>query len=536
MQTIEVPVLIVGAGPVGLSTALFLARHGIHSLLVERHPGTSIHPRARGINIRTMELYRQLGLEEPIRVAGSVLAGNNIFLIVETLAGTERRRFPARAVPVAQEQFDRLSPASWCMCAQDELEPILVATARDAGCELRFSNECVGLEQDATGVTAYIKDRTTGIEYAVRAQYVVAADGVGSPIRQMLHIERHGRGTLSHNINTYFRADLGALVQDRHFILCIVENSDVRGILVSVNNADRWLFNVIYGPEHNIDVKDFPPERCIELVRQAIGIPDMAVEVLGILPWEAAIRVADSFQQQRVFLAGDAAHVMPPTGAFGMNSGIQDAHNLAWKLATVLHGQADPALLATYDAERRPVAYLTTEQAGLRMDNQTYRDEAVGPGMLDDLVVMLGYQYQSVAIIPEEQVAAPMKVVDLHGQPGTRAPHVWLERQGKRISTLDLFDTHFVLLTGTDGELWREAAREAAATLALDFYRVGPGPDADLVDQSGSWSTTYAMSPGGAILVRPDGFVAWRTERCEDNAQQVFEIVLKQLLCRDARS
>ena len=534
MQTIDVPVLIVGAGPIGLSTSLFLAQHGIRSLVVERHPGTSIHPRARGINMRTMELFKQLGLERQIRAAGKALADNHLFLVVESLAGTEHRRFSTRTAPDAQASNDQFSPTYWCMCAQDELEPILVSALHTTESELRFSSELVSFEQDDTSITARIKDRTTGREYAVCAQYMVAADGASGSIRTKLNIAASGRGTLSRHINTYFRADLSALVQDRHFILCFVDNPEVQGVLVSVNNSDRWLLNIPYSTEN--DIKDFTPAYCTKLVRKAIGIPDIAVEILGILPWEAAVRVADSFQQQRIFLAGDAAHVMPPNGAFGMNTGVQDAHNLAWKLATVLHGQADPALLATYDAERRPVAYLTTTQAGLRSDNNTHRDQTTGPGMLDDVVVMLGYQYRSTAIIAEDQKADTMQRLDLHGQPGTRAPHVWLERQGKRISTLDLFTTHFVLLTGPDGVAWRDGAAGAAASLGilLDFYKVGPA--ADLIDPSGDWCAAYGISPTGATLVRPDGFVAWHSVEHQDNPQQTLETVLKHLLRRDTLS
>src|SRR5213078_370453 len=182
------------------------------------------------------------------------------------------------------------------------------------------------------------------------------------------------------------------------------------------------------------------PSRCIEFVRKAAGLPHLAVEIISILPWEAAIRVAESFYHDRVFLVGDAAHVMPPTGAFGMNTGIQDVHNLAWKLAAVLNGQAGPALLATYDAERRPVAQFTTGQVGLRSDHNIYATgQERGDGMVDDLAVTMGYQYQSAAVVLEKnELPSVGVVIDLSGQPGTRAPHVWVEQQGRRISTLDL--------------------------------------------------------------------------------------------------
>jgi putative polyketide hydroxylase len=533
MYDTSIPVLIVGAGPVGLSTALFLAQQGTPSLVIERHPGSSIHPRARYINIRTMELFRQSGLEHAIREAGAALINSKYFLVVETLAGTELNRFE-RFTLTKEEQYQilQISPTQSCLCSQDELEPVLAGAVREQGGTVRFGCELVGFEQDDNGVTAQVKERTTGREQTIRADYLVAADGAHSPIRQRLHIATTGRGILAHEINIYFRADLQALTWDRSFIMCYVKNPAIQGALLSVNNTDRWLFNVHYNPEQGETPADFTPERCQELVRQAIGLPDLAPEILGILPWEAAVRVAERYQQQRIFLVGDAAHVMPPTGAFGMNTGIHDAHNLAWKLTAVLNGQASPTLLTSYEDERRPVAQLTTEQAGLRLVSNIYRD---GPGkaegLLQDTNLTLGYHYRSSAIITEQLLAPSTATLDLHGQPGTRAPHLWVERQGQRISLLDLFTTRFVLLCGPNGLTWYEAACQLAARgLPLDPYRIGS--DGDLHELEGNWSDTYSVSAEGAVLVRPDGFVAWRAKNLSRNAQQSLETCLLSLLGR----
>lgn len=534
MYDASVPVLIIGGGPVGLSTALFLAQQGTRSLVVERHPGTSIHPRARGINVRTMELFRQLGLDEAVRQGGTALVNNRYLLVVETLAGAELSRFDRFAVGgVGQSITPQISPARYCMCAQDELEPVLLQAAHERGCEVRFGCELVSFEQDDTGVTAHIKERTTGAEQTIRADYLVAADGAHSTIRQQLHIPTTGRGVLLYEINIYFSADLQALTQDRPFILCYVKNPAVEGVLLSVNNTDRWLLNVPYDPEQGVSPDDFTPVYCQELVRQAVGLPDLAPDILGILPWEAAVRVAGRYQQQRIFLAGDAAHVMPPSGAFGMNTGIADAHNLAWKLTAVLNGQASPVLLTSYEAERRPVAQLTTEQAGLRLSGNVYTGGSGKiEGMIDEAFITLGYHYRSSAIMAEDREEQQASgTLDLHGQPGTRAPHLRVERQGQRLSLLDLFTTRFVLLTGPAGLPWYDAARQLAARgLPLDAYRVGP--DGDLRELEGSWPDAYGVSAAGAALVRPDGFVAWRAENLSEDVQQSLETLLLHLLGR----
>lgn len=533
MKETHVPVLIVGGGPVGLTMSLFLAHHDIHSMIVERHVGTSIHPRARGVNVRSMELLRLVGLEGPIRQAGSALGGNTYFLVMETLAGKELRRFGREALITRQTDLTQVSPTRYYMCAQDELEPVLLNAVREHGSEVHFNHQLVAFEQDASGVTAQVRERTTGDEQVIHADYMIAADGAHSFVRSQLHLSTTGRGTLGYYINIYFRADLGDFSRDRPFILCFITNPEVQGVLLAINNTNRWILNVGYAPEKGETVEDFTPERCQELVSKAIGRDDIVPEIISILPWEGAIRVAERFQQQRIFLVGDAAHTMPPTGAFGMNTGIHDAHNLAWKLAAVLHNQATPDLLKTYDAERRPVADFTTKQAGLRWENNTYADgQNMAEGMVEDIVVALGYRYHSAAILEEGQPAHLSRTLELRGEPGTRAPHLWVEWQGKRISLLDLFDTHFVLLTGPEGIEWYNAAKGLVPHgLPLDAYRVGS--TGDLIDSEGTWASLYGVTPAGAVLIRPDGFVAWRTERAAEDEQQAgeaLEKVLGQLL------
>src|SRR6266567_476831 len=338
----HVPVLIVGGGIVGLSASLFLSHHGVRSLLIERHSGTSIHPRARGVNGRTMEIYRELGLEEAIRVAGTELSPSfGIFTaqtLKEVIEPLPRRTEPA--VFPGTAPFDEISSTSGNRVTQDLLEPVLLAEARKRGGDLRFYTEMLSFEQDETGVTAIIVDRASGTQSTVRADYMIAADGAGSRVRDALVVSVSGSGTLGHLLNILFLADLREFVRDREFSICLIERPDMRGLFTSINNSDRWVFHLSYDPKKGEKPEDFPPERCKGLLRLALGMPEIEIEIKSILPWESAVRVVDGFQQGRVFLAGDVAHQMPPWGGQGANTGVQDVHNLAWKLAAVLKSQA----------------------------------------------------------------------------------------------------------------------------------------------------------------------------------------------------
>ncbi|GAB2953600.1 FAD-dependent monooxygenase [Nonomuraea fastidiosa] len=485
------PVLIVGGGMAGLSLAAFLSWHGVRTTLVERQTTLSPHPRARGLNPRTMELLRGLGLEERIRSSesGRVLARNKGVIAVESLAGRElgalRQYFMDHVTDLGE-----LSPTGWCMCHQHELEPMLHERATALGADIRLGTELVGLETGPAGVTATVREAASGREYRIEARYLAAADGPGSGIRSMLGIGVHGEGTLGSFVNIAFEADLSEQLGARRFILCYVTGGPARCALLPVNNRDKWMLHVATGQE---DESAFTPERCIELVRTAAGVPGLDVRITSVLPWRPAAQVADRFGAGPVFLVGDAAHVMPPTGAFGANTGVQDAHNLAWKLAAVLRGEAGAGLLDTYDLERRPVAELTVEQAVLRhRDRPRLMDERPSepdPAIRGDEELIFGYRYPAGS-----------------GLAGARAPHVPLVLDGVTRSTLDLYGRHPVLVTGPAGEPWRAAAAEAADRLGvrLDVHVITAATAP--VD---AWCERHGVGPSGAVLVRPDGFVAW---------------------------
>ncbi|MFB7474522.1 FAD-dependent oxidoreductase [Kitasatospora sp. NPDC056184] len=532
----RVPVLIVGGSLVGLSASLFLGRLGVRHLLVEKHADTSHHPRGRGNNVRTMELYRVAGIEPAIREAASVLAPNHGILQAPSLTGEEQEWLFREIDPGGR--LARFSPSSWCLCSQNDLEPVLRRTARELGADIRFSTELLSFEQDADGVTALLRSRETGEERVVRADYLIAADGPRSPARTRLGIGQSGKGELFHNVSITFRAKrLAEVVGDRHFIACYLTDPEADGALLPVDNREEWVFHAPWHPEHGEPLEAFTDERCARHIRAAVGMPELDVEVTGKAPWHAAERVADRYSGGRVFLAGDSAHEMSPTGAFGSNTGIQDAHNLAWKLAAVLCGWAGPDLLETYGQERRPVARVTGERASARSAEHSHPGYAVVPGVgrqAGVLAVALGYRYPRGAVLGTDPAGAVVpEAFESAGEPGSRAPHQWLLRAGVRLSTLDLYEQAMVLLTGSAGTAWRDAARRAADRLAvpLDAYRVGDGADDDLAPEPGAdFAARHGIRPDGALLVRPDGFVAWRSEHPADDPEAAVEYALRTVL------
>ncbi|GGV58840.1 hypothetical protein GCM10010294_06280 [Streptomyces griseoloalbus] len=535
------PVLIVGGSLVGLSMSLFLGRLGVPHTLVERHAGTSIHPRGRGNNVRTMELFRAAGVDRRIEEAASVLADNHGILQTPTLVGDAGEWLFRRIDPGGG--LARFSPAGWCLCSQNDLEPVLLRSARELGGDLRFGTEMMSFDQDPDGVTALVKSRETGEHTTLRADYLVAADGPRSPVRERLGIGQNGPGDLFHNVSVTFTSrDLAEVVGDRRFIVCYLTGPDADGALLPVDNREHWVFHAPWHPEHGETLEEFTDERCVAHIRRAVGVPDLDVTITGRAAWHAAERVAERYAEGRVFLAGDSAHEMSPTGAFGSNTGIQDAHNLAWKLAAVLGGWAGPALLRSYDAERRPVAEATSARASSRSVEHSHPGytPAGGPGGPGGgkggiLNVALGYRYPRGAVLGADP-ATPVvpDSIALTGEPGSRAPHLWLDRAGTRISTLDLYERSLVLLSSEHGA-WHAAAADVAAQrdVPLDAYRIGDGPDADLTPEAGAdWARAHGITAAGAVLVRPDGFVAWRSEGPSADPAKTLREAIDTVLAR----
>jgi 2-polyprenyl-6-methoxyphenol hydroxylase-like FAD-dependent oxidoreductase len=543
-------VLIVGGSLVGLSTALFLRLHGVSCFAVERHTSTAIHPRAGHFQLRTVEILRSAGLEEAVRRKGEEqYHPNGGINNVESLAGREIASYFAN-LNAGVEEF---SPTVRLFIDQDALEPILRERAEELGAELRYRVECTSLSQDASGVTATLRDLDAlgPGERTVRSKYVVAADGNRSPVRDQLGIAMRGHGLLSNSITIYFRSevDLAPLLEGRDQGVNYVTNPVLRGFfrLDRTGNRGFLVVNLVGDtarPEVVAAYRDAPwanvaarvdEQRALELLRAAIGVPEISVVVEDIATWRAVADSAERYQDGRVFLAGDAAHTMPPNGGFGGNTGVQDAWNLAWKLGLVVNGVAGPGLLDTYDGERRPIGALMVEQAYTRYVTRVapYLGTDGMQPIVDDFSLEIGCRCNSPAVVlePGDDGLLYEHPRESKGRPGSRAPHVALDRGGAQASTLDLLGRRYVLLAGPAGGDWRDATVAAAAEigLPLDAYVVG---SVELKDSGSTFPGAYGISEGGAALVRPDGIVAWRAVDAAGASEATARETLTALLCR----
>lgn len=344
----ETPVLVVGSGLVGLTAALFLQHHHTRCILIERNPAPSPLPRALGWTVRSMELFRQLGLQGEIEDAAQRAWEIGAFGGARrgrTMLSSEALDIPDTAVMTGDDP----SPVRMAACPQTLVEPILRRALEQRGGDVRFGCTLLDLVPDGDGVRATVRD-AGGRERRLRAAYLVAADGSRGMVRRWLGIDRHGGAAAQHYLNVYFEADLAEKVRGRTFSQCEVANDTVRGLFLSMNNTTRWSFHLSYNPEHD-HPEQWSDATAADAVRAAIG-DDVPVSVRHRGAWTAGARVADAYRRGRVFLVGDTAHIMPPWGGLNGNTGIADAHNLAWKLAQVLGGDASPDLLDSYEAER----------------------------------------------------------------------------------------------------------------------------------------------------------------------------------------
>jgi 2-polyprenyl-6-methoxyphenol hydroxylase-like FAD-dependent oxidoreductase len=482
-DTIEVPVLVVGGSLVGMSSAMLLGHYGVRSMVVEHHRGTAIHPRAAQITQRTMEIFRTVGVEQIVkRRSAEQFVQDGAIMGVESLAGKEVAYYIANL----NEGIRDLSPCERVFISQSLLEPLLKQRAEELGAELRFATEMTSFEQDDEGITAHIKHRDSGETATVRARYMIAADGAHSRVRERLGIPMLGRGVFSNSVTIYFRANVGPLLRGRSLSVIYVINPVLRGFFrIEIPFTSGFLAVIALGdPDHpNTDVSTgLTDQGCLDLLHAALGVDDIPIQIEDVMRWQSEANTAERFREGNIFLAGDSAHVMPPYGGFGGNTGVQDAQNLACKLAWVLKGAPAPGLLDTYEQERHPVCEFTVEQAYSRYVTRTapYLASKGFQPVAHDMNVELGYGYEGkLHEHPSES----------KGRPGTRAPHIWLS---DNCSTLDLFGRDSVLLVGPE---WK-------ASTNLQVHRLAQP----------AFFAAYGITPSEAVLVRPDGFIAWRGE------------------------
>ena len=540
----DIPVLVVGGSLVGLTMSVLLAERGVRHALIERHHGTAIHPRAASFHQRTMEIFRSVGLQQAVEAAAArEFVQNGAIIAVDSLAGKELACFYRSF----NDGVQGLSPTARLFVTQIGLEPVLRKRALELGAEHHYATDMSSFEQDKTGVTATLRSRGGATEDTIRAKYLVAADGAHSVVRRQLEIGMAGRGHFADCATIYFKADLRALIGERNLSVVYVNQPGLLAFFRFSIAGDAGFLAVFAtfqkdGTRNSLAGHELSPARCAELVRAALGVAaDFPVEIDDVQPWKGGAATATAFSTGRIFLVGDAAHIMPPTGGFGGNTGIGDAHNLAWKLGMVLDAVAGPQLLDSYDAERRPQCEMIVEQAYaryLKRVDPSLPSANVAP-LLADASIELGALYRSKAIIEDALAseAAPI-VEDPHqpsGRPGTRIAHVPLWRGGVAVSTHDLCGHDFVLIAGAAGGAWVDVAKELTAAFPLKAYRVGPDADPAegcLVDPENRFEASTGIGAAGALLLRPDGVIGWRSAGAQANARHLLLDAMKQLTFR----
>lgn len=532
--------LIVGAGPTGMTAAKLLSALGRQCLVVERRDGAQPNPSAHVVNARTLEIFRQAGFDmAAIGAIAKQPADSGHVNFVTRLTGELIGRLPF------ERQGDEClahTPTPLRNISQHRLEPIMAADIRAApGVELRYGTEWVSSEQDADGVTSVLRDVATGMETTVRTDHVLAADGAGSSVRKSLGIAMVGPQSLQDFVAIHFLGSLRPYVAERPGVLHFVMDPEAAGTFIA-HDVDRESVFMVTFDAATQTIDDFGPERCTELVRNAIGDPDADVQIVRAGTWHMTAQVAERVRHGRIFLVGDAAHRFPPTGGMGLNTGVADAHNLVWKLCAVDDGWAAPSLLDTYERERLPVAAVNCEQSVTNAFKMVFLAGALGlhPGATSDdlaatladpanrdaiaagvqeqamhfdmLGLQLGYVYAEGALLRDGDPPTPISDPgEFHptGEVGARLPHGVL---GEGRSTLDLVDpSAMTLLSCGEHDAWSDAV--AAAPVALRHVRLGVDVTVD-----DSWFALCRLGDAAAVLVRPDQHIAWRADGSADDA------------------
>jgi hypothetical protein len=423
----------------------------------------------------------------------------------------------------ALKKLAALSPESGARCTQDLAEPLLLEAAIRRGAEVHFDHELIELDGKPEKLIAKVRNRETGEVMTIEADYLIAADGSRSPIRTELNIATTGPGSLGDFLNIYFEADLTGLVKGREFSLMLIDEPDLTGFVTSINNSDKWVFQLRLDPAKSLTAHEIGEELIINILRRAIGDKQLAVKIINAMRWQLTVRIAAQFQHHRIFLAGDSAHTMTPYGGKGANTGIQDAHNLAWKLAAVIKGYAGEELLNTYHEERHPVGEFYALRSGEMADSNGLVKEQVVMGKMKSFIGLPDYRYASSAIVGGiSMVESEDNMLDILGLPGTRMPHVWLNDDQTQ-STLDLLSDHFLLIrTGHDDAFNKQVAElDQSLGLPLKSYTIAEN---DCAFQA--WKQATNMQQDELLVIRPDGFIAYRGTITANNLQGLMKQIL----------
>lgn len=578
---IETDVVIVGSGPAGASAALFLSTLGIANVMVTKYRWTANTPRAHITNQRTMEIMRDLGLEAQVLAEATEhrLCGDTVFCT--SIAGEEIGRIRTWGThPAREADYQLASPALVCDIPQTYLEPILVKNATVRGTQSRFSTEYLSHAQDDAGVTTLVRDRLTGATYAIRSKYLIGADGARSKVAADIGLPFEGKMDIAGSMNITFKADIARYVAHRPSVLywVIQPGANVGGIgaglVRMVRPWNEWL--IVWG----YDIAKEPPKvdtaAAIKIVRDLLGMPDIEVEITGTSLWGNNEMFATHLQRGRVFCAGDAIHRHPPSNGLGSNTSIQDAYNLAWKIAAVLRGQAAPSLLETYSTERAPVARRIVTRANKSSREfvqffdtlgltsaKTEADMAAaieerkantpaGAAKRAALVaamelknyefnahgVDLGQFYASAAIVGDgSTLPPPARDPDLYYEmstvPGSHLPHCWVGNTFERRALMDLAPyTRWTLLTGIAGEAWAAAAAEVGRALGVPLETEVIGPGREVTDLYYDWARLREIEESGALLVRPDKHIGWRARVLPADPAGELRAALSRILGR----
>ncbi len=562
MPTSDTDVLIVGAGPSGAMAALLLEQIGMKTELVERREGPRRPPAAHAVNARTLEICRAAGVDfAALSRAWQDPADSGWVYWVTKLGGRTLGR-----LPYERQGDDQLAvtPTPLRNISQNRFDPI-VLDALESRCGKRpaFRHQWESCEQGDDGVRSRVRDLETDEEHEITSRYLLAADGAGSHIRKSLGIEPIGPDRIQSFIMVHFQADMRGLAGDPPGVLHFVCDPSAGSAVFVVHDVRS---ECVYMHPFDADQEsesDYDEARCEKLIRGALEDPDLEFSIQTISSWVMTAQVAERYREGRIFLVGDSAHRFPPTGGLGLNTGVQDAHNLSWKIAAVEKGWAPPSLLATYESERRPVAQKNADQSvnnalhlvevllalGVTDDSdgsrQRMADALADPGSLAEVEatiarqaehfdmpgLQLGFAYDEGAVARGEDEASggftDPRVFIPSGTPGCRLPHAWLASgDGRTGSTLDWVPLdRFLLLAGPEGGAWIEAV-PGIKDVPVQGRLISAG---DLVDLD-AWLGSSGIDRSGALLVRPDQHVAWRAPRAVGDASERLEEAFTAIL------